>query len=95
MKKPILSALFNMILPGIGYFYNGQRIILGLLIPGFLVIINFAQSKSNNPNFPTAITSYIFIGLISAIDGYFEAKKINNTRSQILNMLKNNKNPTS
>ena len=88
MKKPWLSAILNFFFMGLGYLYNGKRMLTGALLTlaalGLTYLENFYKFADGNAfqahdsNAFTILFACVFIintGL--AIDGYKEAKEIN------------------
>ena len=41
MNKPWLAALLNIIIPGLGYIYNRQRMLLGIGLAGFFSLLYY------------------------------------------------------
>ena len=88
MKKSWLSAILNFFFMGLGYIYNGKRMLLGLLLTlaaiGLTYLENF-HTFSGGTNLQ-GLDSTAFIILFAcvfilntglAIDAYQEAKSIN------------------
>lgn len=84
-KKPWLSALLNVLLPGVGYIYNGKRNIFGVLLlistlGGFYVGDSELERMFTGVE-PVTILLLAVIALVWAVafalDAYQEAKEIN------------------
>ena len=90
MKKPIVAAILNFFFMGPGYIYNGRRALLGA---GWTVTAILLTIVEQGPVFdgkgledvsPLAfglMFAAVFLGnTLFAIDGYREAKAINEGR---------------
>jgi hypothetical protein len=81
-KSPWLAAILNLLFNGVGYIYNGKRIIFGILIlvPYLLShVVDGSQILANMSPETTAIAvlSLIMTSSAFAYDAFQEAKKIN------------------
>ena len=80
MKRPWLSAILNFFFMGPGTFYNGRRKVVGALLTVGALGLTFAelQLQTAAPSvFPIVFVSVFVINTALAIDGYNEAKSIN------------------
>jgi len=88
MKKPWLSAVLNFFFMGLGYLYNGKRVLLGILLTlasfGLTYIENFhafsdgSPLKEHNSTAFMVLFACVFIANTGlAIDAYQEAKNSN------------------
>ncbi len=88
MKKPWLSAILNFFLMGLGYLYNGKRIIPGILLTvaaiGLTYLEQFHTFSDGNTleNHDSTAFMVLFACVLVAntglaIDAYQEAKAIN------------------
>lgn len=88
MKKPWIAAILNFFFMGLGYIYNGQRKILGVLLTiGALMLTYLEQiylfsdgNKLQNHDmtaFGIMALSVFIINTGLAVDGYNEAKSVN------------------
>ena len=89
MNQPWLAALLNLILPGLGYLYNRQRILLGLGLTFFFTMVyvsiftssattgssGSAQMISPIQQMLTPISALFFYFAV-AQDAHSEAEKI-------------------
>ncbi len=80
MKRPWLSALLNFFFMGVGYIYNGQRVMLGALFTAGAIGLTYVE-LSIQEIVPTIywimFVSVLAVNTAFAIDGYNEAKQIN------------------
>lgn len=80
-KQPIISALLNFFTMGLGYVYNGKRILLGI---GFtlgaiaLTYVEFQIKPLDATLYNIMFATVFLINTCFAIDGYKEAKSISN-----------------
>ena len=74
-KVPALAAFLNLILPGVGYIYVGNRIVFGilLLVAGLIAIYAVWPYEFSGLEW---VASLIF-AVAFAIDGWSEAAKHN------------------
>jgi len=87
IKKPWLAALLNLF-PGLGYLYNGKRLIFGgvwffftiavLLESIYLVSMQKLPPESGNVTLSTIYG--IILLFVFVYDAYTEAKEINLTK---------------
>ena len=93
MKKPILSAILNFFFMGLGYLYNGKRMLLGVLLTiaaiGLTYVENFhafAEGKTLQTLDSNAFMILFACVLIAntglAFDAFQEAKDINSKNEQ-------------
>ncbi|SVE17229.1 uncharacterized protein METZ01_LOCUS470083 [marine metagenome] len=92
MKNPIISAVLNFFFMGLGYIYNGNRILLGALLTiaaiGLTYVENFHEfaGKTLQAHDSTAFSILFVCVLIAntglAIDASQEAKKINSEKKE-------------
>jgi len=89
MKRPWLAATLNLI-PGIGYLYLDFKRLFGWLLLGMSVsfVISLFDPSLNNPGQPSQgiwnLWTALFIllpYLAFIIDGYFEAKNVNELKA--------------
>lgn len=92
MKKSWLSAILNFFFMGAGYIYNGKRVLLGLLLTiaaiGLTYVENFHSFSGgeNLQNTDSTAFAVLFVCVLLAntglaIDGFREAKQINDGQS--------------
>ncbi len=92
MKKTWLSAILNFSFMGLGYIYNGKRVLSGILLTiaglGFYYLeqfYKFADGNSLPEHDSNAFTIMALCILVLntglAINAYQEAKDINATKS--------------
>lgn len=87
MKKPWLSALLNIILGGVGYLYNGKRILFGTLILINNVLAYFWMSTVSDEvvtaqfSQPTLLLAGLVTIIAFAYDAYQEAQQLNRKKS--------------
>lgn len=88
MKKGWLSAILNFFFMGLGYLYNGQRVLLGILLTLAAVGLTYIEQfhvfadgtklqAHDGTAFMIMFASVFILNTGLAIDGYQEAKKIN------------------
>ena len=78
-KSPILAAVLNLLLPGVGYLYVGRRITFGvLLFIGYLLAIFATWSRDFSG---LELVASVIIIVAFAIDAWSEAS--NNNKSAI------------
>lgn len=88
MKKAWLSALLNFFFSGLGYVYNGKRILPGILLTlaaiSFTFLENFYKfsdgltfQKHDGTAFAILFASVFVLNTGLAIDAYKEAQQIN------------------
>jgi hypothetical protein len=84
MNQPWLAVVLNIVLPGLGYIYNRQRILLGIGLAAFFGLIYFgiATTPSSAPSAPHGpifnLVSFIVVILLYvgvAFDAHQEAVK--------------------
>ena len=74
-KSPILAAILNLLLPGVGYLYVGRRITFGvLLFIGYLLAI-FATLSRDFSGLELVASAIIIVAF--AIDAWSEASNHN------------------
>ena len=89
MKKNWLSAILNFFFMGLGYLYNGKRMLLGgLLTIGALMLTYVEQihkfadgnalQKHDEKAFAIMAIAVFLVNTGLAIDAYREANEINN-----------------
>ena len=80
MKRPWLSALPNFFFMGVGYIYNGQRVMLGALFTAGAIGLTYVELSIQEivpAIFWIMFVSVLVVNTAFAIDGYNEAKQIN------------------
>ena len=80
MKKPWISALLNFFFMGLGYIYNGQKKMIGLLFTIGAIGLTYVELSIQKPlpNLYFIMFGSVFIANTAfAIDGYKEALLIN------------------
>ena len=86
-KRPWLAALLNIIIFGLGYIYNGRRMLFGSLWTAAMVIViaealylTFIGALPDTE--PTTLSALATILVYTAFgyDAYQEAKSINKTQ---------------
>ena len=93
MKRPLISAVLNFFFMGLGYLYNGQRMLLGVLLTiaaiGLTYVENFhvfADGNKLQVHDSTAFTILFACVLLAntglAFDAFQEAKNINSKNAQ-------------
>jgi len=91
MKKPLISAVLNFFLMGLGYIYNGKRMLLGALLTIAAIgltyieqIHSFEGGKNLQETDSTAfmvLFACVFIANTGlALDAMQEAKDINSKK---------------
>jgi hypothetical protein len=75
MKKPWLAALLNIILPGLGYVYAGQRMTFGL---GMLLTSIFLYWGYSLEDLPAVVwIDGIIMSILFAYDAYKDVSASN------------------
>ena len=88
MKKSWLSAILNFFFMGLGYIYNGKKVLLGVLLTTAAIGLtyvenfhNFSEGKNLQATDSTAFMILFVCVLLAntglAIDAFKEAKEIN------------------
>lgn len=84
MKIPWLAALLNFVLSGVGYLYNGKRVVFGVILLASEILtltvgIGISESFLNQilTSYPMLILGTILMQIAFAVDAYQEAKSIN------------------
>ncbi|MFK7921180.1 MAG: hypothetical protein AB8H47_04450 [Bacteroidia bacterium] len=88
MKKQWLSAILNFFFMGLGYIYNGERKLLGILLTIGAIMLTYVEQFYKFPDgfslqqhdFKAFIIMAIAVLIINtglAFDAYKEADKIN------------------
>jgi hypothetical protein len=80
MKKPWISAVLNFFFMGLGYIYNGQKKILGLLFTIGAIGLTYVELSIQEPLpdlYMVMFASVLIVNTAFAIDGYKEAVSIN------------------
>jgi len=80
MKRPWLSALLNFFFMGVGYIYNGQRVMLGALFTAGAIGLTYVELSIQEivpAIYWIMFVSVLVVNTAFAIDGYNEAKQIN------------------
>ena len=88
MKNAILSAILNFFFMGLGYIYNGKRMILGVLLTvaatGLTDVENFHEfsggktlQETDSKAFMILFACVLIANTGLALDAHQEAKKIN------------------
>lgn len=75
MKKPWVAALFNIILPGLGYVYVGKRVLFGAGVL-FASIVSYWGASFETIPISVWIDSFI-VTILFAYDGYKDAQEVN------------------
>ncbi len=89
MKIKWLSAILNFLFMGVGYLYNGKRIVLGILLTIGAIAFTYLEQIHVFPNgdklqaldskaFLIMFVSVFIVNIGLAIDAYREAAEINN-----------------
>jgi hypothetical protein len=80
-KKPWLAAVLNLVLNGVGYIYNGKRVVFGVLILISSIISYFIEGSDINILSSEvkviAVAAYLIMTIAFTLDAYQEAKEIN------------------
>jgi len=85
-KNPLLAAILNILIVGLGYIYTGKRILFGILLLSaecsaiLWLIFNPDLAASNIMLHPLNIASTFIFLLALAIDGYRDAQAENIAR---------------
>ena len=93
MKKPLISAILNFFFMGLGYLYNGKRMLLGVLLTiaaiGLTYVENFhvfADGNKLQVHDSTAFAILFACVLLAntglAFDAFQEAKNTNSKNDQ-------------
>lgn len=80
MKRPWLSALLNFFFMGVGYIYNGKRVMLGALFTAGAIGLTYVELSIQEivpAIYWIMFVSVLVVNTAFAIDGYNEAKQIN------------------
>lgn len=80
-KNPWIAAIFNFFLMGAGYIYNGKRVFLGVGFTIGAIVYTYVELhlKEVDVNlYWMMFAATLLINTCFAIDGYREAKIINN-----------------
>lgn len=80
MKRPWLSALLNFFFMGVGYIYNAQRVMLGSLFTAGAIGLTYVELSIQEivpAIYWIMFVSVLVVNTAFAIDGYNEAKQIN------------------
>lgn len=83
-KKAWLAALLNFFFVGVGYFYNGKRIALGLglILAGSGLVLLILSFYSVGHSFNGTLYLFLLIGnVLLGIDAYEETKGMNSNSS--------------
>ncbi|MCW3122254.1 MAG: hypothetical protein JWQ38_1746 [Flavipsychrobacter sp.] len=83
MKKPFIAAILNFLFYGAGYVYNGKKKGYGIALIIAWIVLRTADIKFYLNSSDLSIWFILMAGLAIlqftfAIDGYHEAKRINN-----------------
>lgn len=87
MKKPWIAALLNFFLMGLGTFYVGKRKVLGVVLTLssiFLTSIEMSLKNTNQDLFMSMFATIFLMNIFLALDGYNEAKSVNESLSSDL-----------
>lgn len=80
MKNPWIAALLNFFFMGPGTFYNGRRKAVGAALTVGAILLTYVelQLRTAAPHlYPIMFGAVFLVNLFLAIDGYQEAKRIN------------------
>lgn len=80
MKNPWISAVGNFFFMGLGTLYNGQRQILGAGLTVAALILTYVEFQIqplDSTLYGMMFGAVLLVNLMMAIDGYNEAKRIN------------------
>ncbi len=80
MKNPWIAAVLNFFLMGPGTVYNGRRKALGVALTIGAIALTYVELnlRSAAPNlYPIMFVAVFLINTFLAIDGYREARMIN------------------
>lgn len=80
MKNPWIAAVLNFFFMGPGTLYNGRRKLFGAALTLGAIALTYVelQLKTAAPElYPIMFGTVLFVNLFFAIDGYQEAKMIN------------------
>lgn len=80
MKRPWLSALLNFFFMRVGYIYNGKRVMLGALFTAGAIGLTYVELSIQEivpAIYWIMFVSVLVVNTAFAIDGYNEAKQIN------------------
>ncbi|MDA3952460.1 MAG: hypothetical protein PF485_02365 [Bacteroidales bacterium] len=83
MKKPFISAILNFFFMGAGYIYNGKRVLLGILFTLGAIGLTYVEFQIKEIDMFLYVAMFISIFVVNtafAIDGFKEAKNINETK---------------
>ncbi|OGI71102.1 hypothetical protein A3B84_03015 [Candidatus Nomurabacteria bacterium RIFCSPHIGHO2_02_FULL_35_13] len=80
MKKPWLACVLNIVLPGVGYIYVGNRVVFGILLFISNLIVwtsSVSLSEFSNSAIGIMVISGIVMIIAFAYDGYKDAQETN------------------
>lgn len=76
-KHAWLAGLLNFFTLGLGYIYNGKRVLFGVLVligAGLAAYVEFSLKAAAPALYPYSFASFLILAVATAIDGYKEAK---------------------
>lgn len=83
MKKPWISAILNFFFMGPGYIYNGKRAVLGIFWTLAAIALTYVEleiQKIDLTLYGIMFGAVLVANTCFAIDGYREAKSINQNK---------------
>jgi hypothetical protein len=78
-KNSYLAGILSFFLLGLGYLYNGKRLITGVLFTVGAVIATFVEFQLMNSDFNLFLISFagfFLLAIGAAIDAYQEAESL-------------------
>lgn len=78
-KNPWIAAILNFFFMGLGYIYNGKRVLLGIGFTIAAIVYTYVELQLKEVDvalYWTMFAATFFINTCFAIDGYREAKSI-------------------
>ncbi len=79
-KNPWIAGIANFIIPGVGYLYNGKRIVFGALLLLWTILaiaVYFTEPQLYQAAFSSILVTVgsVVMGIALAFDAYQEAKQ--------------------
>lgn len=75
-KRPWVAAVLNFLIPGVGYLYNGSRVVFGTLVLFTSFIATYVFFTIPNAHTPIELVGGLVLGGAFAYDAYEEAEEI-------------------
>ena len=79
-KSPWLAAIFNFLLPGLGYIYSGKRVFFGA---GILIVSVLLYWGISFQDLPLIVwVDSLLMAFLFAFDGYQTAEEVNKSNKK-------------